>query len=76
VGYHDSMLELQPQGGISDVWRRVGDTNWWATEPDVGRVAHGISSRSHRLRSLGNAVVPQCAEVIGHMILEMATVGQ
>jgi len=31
----------------------------WATEPDVGRVAHGIPNRVDRLRALGNAVVPQ-----------------
>jgi len=33
--------------------------DWWATEPDVGRVAHGIPCRVDRLRCLGNAVVPQ-----------------
>jgi len=32
---------------------------WWATEPDVGRVAYGIPSRVDRLKALGNAVVPQ-----------------
>jgi DNA (cytosine-5)-methyltransferase 1 len=31
---------------------------WWATEPDVGRVAHGVPLRVDRLRGLGNAVVP------------------
>ena len=31
----------------------------WATEPDVGRVAHGVSNRVDRLKCLGNAVVPQ-----------------
>ena len=35
---------------------------WWAVEPGVGRVANGIPDRTHRLRALGNAVVPQCAE--------------
>ncbi len=30
----------------------------WATEPDVGRVAHGVPKRVDRLRCLGNAVVP------------------
>ncbi len=33
--------------------------SWWTTEPDVGRVAHGVPSRVDRLRALGNAVVPQ-----------------
>ena len=32
---------------------------WWPTEPDVGRVAHGIPHRVDRLKCLGNAVVPQ-----------------
>jgi DNA (cytosine-5)-methyltransferase 1 len=43
---------------------------WWESEPDVGRVAHGVSSRVDRLRCLGNAVVPQVVEVIGRAILE------
>lgn len=36
----------------------------WPTEPGMGRVADGIPNRSHRLRGLGNAIVPQVAEVI------------
>jgi DNA (cytosine-5)-methyltransferase 1 len=43
---------------------------WWETEPDVGRVAHGIPSRLDRLKGLGNAVVPQVAEVVGRLILQ------
>ena len=42
---------------------------WWQSEPDVGRVAHGVPSRVDRLRCLGNAVVPQVVEVIGRAIL-------
>jgi DNA (cytosine-5)-methyltransferase 1 len=37
--------------------------NWWITEPNVGRVAHGIPNRVDRLRCLGNGIVPQVAEV-------------
>jgi len=42
--------------------RRCGE--WWAVEPGVGRVAHGIPFRVDRLRGIGNAVVPQCVEKI------------
>ena len=42
----------------------------WAAEPSVGRVANGIPQRSHRLKALGNAVVPQIPELIGHAIME------
>ena len=42
---------------------------WWAIEPDVGRVAHGVPKRGDRLRGLGNAVVPQVVEWIGHRIM-------
>ena len=41
----------------------------WPTEPNVGRVANGIPDRSHRLKGLGNAVVPQIPELIGNAIL-------
>jgi DNA (cytosine-5)-methyltransferase 1 len=52
----------------------VGETaSWWATEPDVGRVAHGVPRRVDRLKGLGNAVVPQVSEWIGQKILEGET---
>lgn len=44
---------------------------WWAVEPDVGRVANGVSSRVDRLRSLGNAVVPQQAYPIFKAIADI-----
>jgi DNA (cytosine-5)-methyltransferase 1 len=50
-----------PSGGALD--------DWWSVEPDVGRVAHGVPARVDRLRSLGNAVVPQIVEVIGRQLL-------
>jgi DNA (cytosine-5)-methyltransferase 1 len=43
----------------SSEYRKPG---WWQSEPDVGRVADGVASASHRLKALGNGQVPlQCA---------------
>ncbi len=41
-------------GQCSSVIRK----GWWEFEPDVGRVAHGVSRRVDRIKCLGNAVVP------------------
>ena len=50
--------------------------SWRDPEPDMVRVVHGLSRRLDRLgarrRALGNAVVPQCAEVIGRIVSELA----
>ena len=50
-------------------WGSVGESGWWAVEPDVGRVADGVPNRLDRLRGLGNAVVPQVAEWVGRRIV-------
>ena len=42
----------------------------WCAEPNVGRVANGIPSRVDRLKSLGNAIVPQIATYLGERILQ------
>jgi len=61
--------QLQQGGFVGEEWRRAGDgRGWWRTEPDVGRVAHGIPARMDRLRALGNAIVPQVAEVIARRV--------
>ena len=41
----------------------------WQAEPGVGRVADGISNRVDRLKGLGNAVVPQVAQLIGEHVV-------
>ncbi len=43
---------------------------WWADEPGIPRVDDGVPHRVDRARALGNAIVPQIAEIIGRAILE------
>ena len=50
--------------------QELADGRCWADEPDVGRVAHGISARVDRLKCLGNAVVPQQAYPIFKALME------
>lgn len=50
--------------------QELADGRCWASEPDVGRVAHGIPARVDRLKCLGNAVVPQQAYPIFKALME------
>jgi DNA (cytosine-5)-methyltransferase 1 len=60
------------QGEIRQAGQPIGST-WWAVEPDVGRVAHGVPARVDRLTRLGNSVVPQIPEIIGRAIMKAST---
>ena len=46
------------------------DSSWWQSEPELGRVAHGVSGRVHRLKALGNSIVPKIVSEIGNAIIE------
>ena len=73
VAYADSS-QRQRNGsplGIQSKYSESGSSSWWQPEPSVGRVADGVPNRSHRLRQLGNAVVPQVVEAIGRMIMSV-----
>ena len=54
------------------------DGSRWSSEPDVDRVVHGVSSRMDRSRArrrvdaMANAVVPQVAEVVGRLVMQIA----
>jgi DNA (cytosine-5)-methyltransferase 1 len=71
-------LEARDYGEIRQALRnkqsmrcnRTGE-EYWLVEPNVGRVAHGISSRVDRLKGLGNAVVPQQIYPIYKAIVEI-----
>jgi len=45
-------------------------SKWWNAEPKLGRVAHGIPNRVHRLKSLGNSLVPHIPYYIGMSIIK------
>lgn len=49
--------------GLDDYWR----PGW---EDGTSRLAIGQKDRVNRLKALGNAIVPQCAEFVGRCILE------
>jgi DNA (cytosine-5)-methyltransferase 1 len=114
VAHANSLRELQPQGSISDQWRRVGDCcaemadadgadsqggggfydtqgweesfrharlgsgvpDWYASEPDVGRVANGVDARVDRLKALGNGQVPACAAAAWRLLINASQSGQ
>lgn len=61
--------QLQPRRSEREVGRWTCDARrLWTAEPDVARVVHRLPGRVDRERALGNAVVPQCAQVIGTVI--------
>ena len=58
--------ELDHQGHQQS-WRKA--SREWPAEPCVGRVADGVPNRVDRIKSLGNAVVPQLIQAIGELVL-------
>lgn len=50
-------------------WAGFTNNGWWRVEPDVGRVAHGVTKRVDRLKLLGNGQVVQVVEWIGKRIM-------
>jgi DNA (cytosine-5)-methyltransferase 1 len=48
----------------------IGTGGCWESDAGVLRVAHGVPNRVHRIKCLGNAVVPQVAQVIAQAIIE------
>ncbi len=53
----------------SSAWPSPPRGAWYSRKPRGGGVDDGLSDWSHRLKGLGNAVVPQVAESIGRAIL-------
>jgi DNA (cytosine-5)-methyltransferase 1 len=67
----DTERDLCRAGQSSKYGQGERQADWWAVEPELGRVAHGIPHRVDRLKCLGNAIVPQVAYEIIKMIKEL-----
>lgn len=58
------------EGTIAPIERAgSSDRCRWLPESGIRRVSNGVPNRVHRLRALGNAVVPQVVEKIGRAIM-------
>jgi len=51
----------QPKKKAERRLKTLGTSILWPTEPNVGRVAHGVAHRVDRLKALGNGQVPRVA---------------
>lgn len=70
-GGEQSRSPQRYERGFQETFLRKGwNTHDWNVEPAVGRVANGISARSHKLRAYGNAIVPQVAAAFIRAFLE------
>ncbi len=74
IGYDNEAVTRDGGSSTQEVFGNgssvSGEGSWWHTEPDVGRVAHGVPGRVYRLKGLGNSIVPKIAEEIGKAIIE------
>jgi DNA (cytosine-5)-methyltransferase 1 len=67
----DGESAFAEHGEVAGVRSLASRASPWAAPPEFRGVDDGVSCRVDRLRALGNAVVPQCAEAIGRVIVGM-----
>ncbi len=68
---HEFVSEREAEHSVGSSGEEVRAREYWKSEPSVGRVAHGVRDRIHRLKGLGNAIVPQIAMRIGQTIKQI-----
>lgn len=63
-------LEPLPPQALADWQHHPG---WWLTEPDVPRIAVGVTDRVNRLKAIGNGQVPAVAMLAWTFLMERLT---
>lgn len=73
VAYNNSAQQQREQQPIGSIAQHsdIGAYGWWETEPELGRLADGVSNRVGQLKGYGNAQVPLQAAVAFKILMEM-----
>jgi DNA (cytosine-5)-methyltransferase 1 len=67
TGFSDGATQSMGEPRKDSQFKR---SDWWATEPDVGRVVNGVAARVDRLRALGNGQVPEVAALAWQILTD------
>ena len=59
--YEQSISSKAGSDWQTNIIEPIGTSDFWAIEPNVGRVADGVAARVDRLKAIGNGQVPLCA---------------
>jgi len=62
---------LLAKGKVSPGWNGAVNSDWWCSEPRLGRVADGVANRVDRIRAIGNGQVPAVAALAWHLLSDV-----
>ena len=68
--YEQSISPTQSADWQANIIESIGASDFWAIEPNVGRVVDGLASRVDELKALGNGQVPLCAATAWRILSE------
>jgi len=70
-GQHEQPISSKASSNWqANIIEPIGTSDFWAIEPNVGRVVNGLASRVDRLKAIGNGQVPLCAATAWRILSE------